>query len=284
MFTQAQIEAIQIDQGILFVDFGEDGERFLGPTRGGGAFNVKAKYRDIDFDGRKGKTMEMEVVEELDANLTVTLIDSSIDNMELAMPFLTRVGNVLTATSAAVGVVPAAAYRKNITMFAKLVSGLFKKITLYNPMSQKDFSLAAKPKGEGEIDFDFNAHWDPKDDTANLYKIEEVASIGGDVTPPTAITVPADAATAVVISANLTATFSEDVKATDINNDNFVLMKALDGTIIAGVLTYTAATKVATFDPTASLTAATPYIWTITNVRDTSGNKMAPKIVNFTTA
>ena len=280
--TTQQIEDIQIDYGILYVDFGEVGERLLGPTRGGGSFDVKAKYREIEFDGRKGMTKGTKVLEELDAMLGVTLIDTSIDNMQLAMPFLTRVENVLTAKSAAIGVVPASAYKKNITMFAKLISGLYKKITLYNPMSQKDFSLAAKPKGEGEIGFEFNANWDPTDDTADLYKIEDVASIGGDVTAPTAITVPVDGATAIVVTANLTATFSEDVKAEDINTNNFILMKASDASVIAGALTYT--TKVATFNPTASLEAATAYIWVVSNVRDLAGNKMLPVTINFTTA
>lgn len=282
--TEQQIEDIQIDYGLVYLNFGEVGETLLGPSRGGGKFDVKAKIRDIEFDGQKGKTMGMQVVEDINAMLGVTLINTSIDVLELAMPFVTRTGDVLTCGSASIGIIPSAVYRKNITMFAKLISGLYKKITLYNALNEKDFSLAAKPKGEGEVGLEISAHWDPTDDTVNLYKIEDVASISGDSTPPTAITVPADAATAVVVSANLTATFSEDVKATDINNDNFVLMKAADGTLVVGALTYNAATKVATFDPTASLTAATPYIWSITNVRDTAGNKMAPKIVNFTTA
>ena len=282
--TEQQIEDIQIDYGLVYLNFGEVGETLLGPSRGGGKFDVKAKIRDIEFDGQKGKTMGMQVVEDINAMLGVPLINTSIDVLELAMPFVTRTGDVLTCGSASIGIIPSAVYRKNITMFAKLISGLYKKITLYNALNEKDFSLAAKPKGEGEVGLEISAHWDPTDDTVNLYKIEDVASISGDSTPPTAITVPADAATAVVVSANLTATFSEDVKATDINNDNFVLMKAADGTLVVGALTYNAATKVATFDPTASLTAATPYIWSITNVRDTAGNKMAPKIVNFTTA
>ena len=212
MLTQEQIEAVQIDYGIVYVDYGEVGEKLLGPTRGGGEFGVKASYRDIEFDGAKGKTKGMKVLESLDATLGVTLIDTSIDILELAMPFVTRVGGVLTAGSASVGVVLDAAYRKNITMFAKLVSGLYKKITLYNAMNEKDFSLAAKPKGEGEVGLEISAHWNPTDDTANLYEIEDVASIGGDVIAPTAIIVPADAATAIVVTSSLTATFSEDIK------------------------------------------------------------------------
>jgi len=284
MPTVEQIEAIQIDYGLVYLNYGEVGEKLLGPTRGGGSFDVKATIRDIEFDGQKGKTKDMQVVEDLNATLGVTLIDTSIDTLELAMPFVTRVGNVLTAGSASIGVIPGAAYRKNITMFAKLISGLYKKITLYNAMNEKDFSLAAKPKGEGEVGLEISAHWDATDDTANLYEIEDVASIGGDVIAPTVTTVPVDAAVAVVVTSNLTATFSEDIKSADVTNDNFVLIKASDGTIVAGALTYVSATKVVTFDPTASLTAATPYIWTIANVRDTAGNKMPIAVVNFTTA
>ena len=282
--TQEQIEAIQIDYGIVYLNYGEVGERLLGPTRGGGEFSVQASYRDIEFDGAKGKTKGMKVIEDLNAMLGVTLIDTSIDVLELAMPFVVRVGDILTAASASVGIVPGTAYRKNVTMFAKLISGQYKKITLYNALSEKDFSFAAKPKGESEVALELSAHWDPIDDTADLYEIEDVASIGGDVVAPTAIIVPADAATAIVVTSSLTATFSEDIKDADVNSNNFILVEASDGTIVAGALTYVAATKVVTFVPTASLTALTPYIWSISNVRDLAGNKALPIITNFTTA
>ena len=59
-------------------------------------------------------------------------------------------------------------------------------------------------------------------------------------------------------------------------------MKASDASVVAGALTYTA--KVATFNPTASLEAATAYIWVVSNVRDLAGNKMLPVTINFTTA
>ena len=282
--TQEQIEAIAIDYGIVHLNYGEVGEKLLGPTRGGGGFSVQASYRDIEFDGAKGKTKGMKVVEDLNAMLGVTLIDTSIDVLELAMPFVVRVGDILTAASASVGIIPGAAYRKNVTMFVKLISGQYKKITLYNALSEKDFSLSAKPKGESEVALELSAHWDPTDEASVLYKIEDVASLGGDVVAPTATTVPADAATAIVVTSNLTATFSEGIKDSDVNSNNFILVKASDGTIIPGALTYVAATNVVTFAPTESLTALTPYIWTITNVRDLAGNKALPIITNFTTA
>ena len=284
MPTQEQIEAIQIDYGIVYLNYGEIAEKLLGPARGGGTFDVKATYRDIEFDGSKGKNKGMKVLEDLNAMLGVTIIDTSIDVLALAMPFMVRTGEILTAETGSIGVVPASSYQTNITMFAKLISGLYKKITLFNVLNEADFSLAAKPKGEGEVALELSAHWDPTNAAANLYQIEDVASLGGDVVAPTAVTVPADEATAVVISANLTATFSEDIKESDVHKGNFILTQSSDGTIVSGVLAYTAATKVVTFNPTADLTAATPYIWVIADVRDTAGNKAAPIIVNFVTA
>jgi hypothetical protein len=284
LLTQEQIENIQIDYGLIYVNFGGVGEALLGPTKGGGTFDVKASRRDIEFDGMKGKSKGMQVIDDINATLAVTHLDASMDTLAKAMPFATLNAGVLTCGGGAIGVIPNSAYLSNVTMFAKTIGGGYKKITLYNAMNEKDFSLACAPKKEGEIGLEIAAHWDPTNDSANLYQIEDVASILGDTTGPTAVTVPADAAVAVVVSANLTATFNEDIKSADVNSNNFILMKASDGTIVVGALSYDAATKVATFDPTASLTAATPYIWLISNVRDTAGNKMAPKVVNFTTA
>ena len=282
--TQAQIESIQIDYGIVYVNFGEVGEALLGPTKGGATFDVKATRRDIEFDGMKGKSKGLQVIDDINAMLIVNTINASMDTAALAMPFATLAAGVLTCKSAAVGIVASASYLTNITMFGRTVAGEYKKITLYNAMNEKDFSLACKPKGEGEIGLEIYAHWDPTNDAADLYQIEDVASIGGDTTPPTVVTVPADAAAAVVVTANLTATFNEAIKSSDVNSSNFILMKATDGTIVAGALTYDAATKVATFDPTTSLDASTAHIWVISNVRDVAGNKMVPIAVNFATA
>jgi len=288
--TQTQIENIQIDYGIVFTNYGEVNQTKLGPSRGGGEFSVDNKIRDIEYDGQKGKTKGMQVNEEVNASLKVTILDMSIPTLALAMPYATLEGdgNVtpysLTCKNDDVGIVDSTSYLKNITMFCKTVKGAYKKITLYNAMSESKFGLKAKPKGEGEVELEFNAHWDVVDDTANLFKVEDAGSIIIDTVKPTVITIPADAATAIVVSSTLSALFSEDVKVTDINAENFILIKASDGSVIAGALNYTIATKTATFNPTVSLTAATPYIWLISRVKDNAGNIMLPIITNFTTA
>ena len=282
--TQQQVENVQIDYGMIYINFGEVGEYRLGPTRGGGTFTATKTIRDIEFDGAKGKTKGMQVVDDINAMLTVNNLDTSMENLSLAMPWANYSNGVLTAKSANVGVIQNSAYLKNVTMFAKVVGGGYKKITLYNAMNEKDFVLAAVKKGEGEVGMEISAHWDALDDTADLFKVEDVSTLTADTTPPTVTTVPLNNATAVVVSSNLTATFSEDIRESDINNNNFILINTVNGTIAAGVLTYTPATKTALFDPTSNLAGATKYIWTITNVRDLAGNKIATVTRSFTTA
>jgi len=288
--TSNQIENIQIDYGIIYKNYGETTQELLGPTRGGGEFVVSKNIRDIEFDGMKGKSKYTQVVDEINAQLNVTILNTSMQTLALAMPYTTLNGAGtegdpynITCKISDVCVVSSSNYLTNITMFAKLISGGYKKITLYNAMNESDFGLTAAPKGEGEISLEIYAHWDPTDDSSNLYKIEDVSSIAGDTSAPTVVTVPADSDTDVVITNNLTATFSEQINPNDVKNGNFILISA-GGDLIDGTLTYNSTTKVVTFNPTASLTASTVYIWTISNVRDIAGNEITRIAVNFTTA
>lgn len=288
--TQKQRENIQIDYGLVYLNYGEAGQRRLAPTKGGGAVTVTPTYRDIEYDGSKGKEKGMQVIDSVDAMMTVPLMDTSMENIAFSMPYATLTGDggatpyKITVKSSNIGILPDAAYLTNITLFAKVIGGGYKKITLFNPMNEGAFSLSAAPKAEGVINLEVHAHWDAEDDTVDLCEIEDIETITDDTTPPTVVTVPADTDTAVVVSSNLTATFSEDIRQGDIHSGNFILMKASDGTVVEGTMTYTPATKTATFDPTSNLAANTDYIWLITNVRDLAGNKMVTVAVNFTTA
>lgn len=284
--TKQQLENVQVDYGIVYVNYNTVGERKLGPTRGGGEFKATAKIRDIEYDGGYGKSKGMQAVESIEATLSVTVLDTSMETLAIAMPYATydTTANTIIAKSANIGGIQDSAYLENVTMFAKLMNGQYKKITLYNAMSESDFELAAKPKGEAEIKLEIAAHWDAFDETKDLFKVEDITSIGSDVIRPTVVTTPLDGATGVTVSSNLTAVFSEEIKSQDINSDNFILIKSSDGAIVDGAISYNATTKTATVDPTSSLSAATQYIWTIARVRDTSGNVMLPVVVNFTTA
>lgn len=106
-----------------------------------------------------------------------------------------------------------------------------------------------------------------------------------DTTPPTVTTTPADAASAVPDNTNMVWTFSESIDPAKVTADNFFLMKATDGTLVANTLSLDGTGKVVTLAPTASLAAATAYIAICTtNVTDLAGNKLvAISVTNFTT-
>jgi hypothetical protein len=104
----------------------------------------------------------------------------------------------------------------------------------------------------------------------------------GDTTPPTvATTSPTSAQTGVAMTANVTGTFSEAVST--VTSTNFTLTGPA-GAVAANV-SYDAATRVATLNPTADLAAGTTYTATISGVKDAAGNTMAsPKTWTFATA
>lgn len=281
--TKEQIENIQIDYGLVYINYGEVGERQLAPTRGGGTFSVTKNIREIEFDGRRGKTKGMQVVDEINAMLSVPILSASMDNLALAMPWATYSDGKISAESSNLGAISDSAYLENITLFAKVIGGGYKKITLYNAMNENDFSLAAAPKAEGVITLEVHAHWDAEDDTKDLYDVDDIETISADVTGPTVTTDPDDTETEVDITTALTATFSEAIRENTILADNFTLIDTTDGSEVAGTLTYAPATKTATFEPANDLSYDTAYVWIIANVRDLAGNKIDKTTVHFTT-
>ena len=174
--TTKQIESIQIDEAVIFLDYGEDTERFLAPTRGGGEFAATVTVRDIEFDGKHGKTAGTQVIEEQGASIKVTTLCMSQENLALAIPTCTVAssdGN--TIKNPPTGVIPMSAYLKNVTMFAKTIGGEYKKITIYNPMHETGFTAKAVQKAEGELAFEFLAHYPHTDLDGDLWKVEEVS-------------------------------------------------------------------------------------------------------------
>ncbi len=173
--TTKQLASIQIDEGLIFLDYGEDTERYLAPTRGGGEFNATATIRDIDFDGRHGKTAGAQAIEEQAAVLKVTTLDMSQENLALAIPNCVVMDNEgKTIKNPRTGIVEDSSYLKNVTMFAKTIGGKFKKITIYNAMHENGLTAKAVQKSEGELALEFNAHYPHSDLDGDLWSIEEI--------------------------------------------------------------------------------------------------------------
>jgi len=101
--------------------------------------------------------------------------------------------------------------------------------------------------------------------------------------PSVLSTTPQDGATGVSVGTTITATFSEPMNASTINNGTFTLMQG--STPVAGTVNYSGNT--ATFTPNASLSASATHTATIsTGARDNEGNSLSggAKSWSFVTA
>jgi Ca2+-binding RTX toxin-like protein len=98
--------------------------------------------------------------------------------------------------------------------------------------------------------------------------------------PPTVSRVsPADQATRIDLTANVEATFSEDLDSSSISGETFTLTKqgdtAVPPTKVTATVSYDSATKKATLNPQSDLEANTTYVATpTTRVKDTAGNTL----------
>jgi Ice-binding-like/Bacterial Ig-like domain len=114
---------------------------------------------------------------------------------------------------------------------------------------------------------------------------------GPNTTAPTiTFTSPANAATGVALNKTVNATFSTAMDPLTITAPGtFTLAVAgVNGAAVTGTVTYDSQTNIATFAPSANLTASTQYIATVTNsAKDLGGNALAAGLVpnpwNFTT-
>ena len=108
----------------------------------------------------------------------------------------------------------------------------------------------------------------------------------GDTTAPTVGSQsPANNATGVAVASNITATFSEAVTGVTTAGNVTVRVGTLaTGTLVPSAVTYNAATRVMTINPTANLAADTRYTVRLTGgIRDAALNALVPTSWTFLT-
>lgn len=172
-----QLENIQIDYGIVIINYGEEGARRLGPIRGGAEFTAHAEIRDIEHDEALGDTVDMQYIDRITANLKFAVLDASLENLALTMPQadFDATNNIIKNNKG--GIIPTGKYLKNITLFAKVVKGGYKKITLYNAINKADLVWNTAPKAEGAIPMDMHAAFNHEDETNQLYDIQDINEV-----------------------------------------------------------------------------------------------------------
>lgn len=214
--TQQQIEKIQIDEGVIFLNYGLETEKLLAPTRGGGEFGATVTVRDIEFDGKNGKTAGLQAIEEQGATLKVVSLCMSQEQLALAIPncSITGSGAAAVLKNPKSGIIPASAYLENVTMFAKLIDGKFKKITIYNAMHESGFTAKAVQKAEGELSLEFNAHYTTSDLDGDLWEVKEIDSFRA----PVLVSAVTSSATKIAL------TFNNDMSATGLVAGDFTVL------------------------------------------------------------
>jgi hypothetical protein len=180
--TQTQKDSIILDAAVLFFNYGLTNQRELGITKGGVNFTVTENVRQIEYDGRRGPTMGMEVVDEITAAMVVTTLEATQENLELTLNAASMASGLIQNTQA--GLVPDEKYLANITAFGKQVgTNQYKKITLFNVAAAGGLNLNTQDKAEAGVQLTLNAHWNPEDVSAPVYTIEDDTT--GPQAPPT---------------------------------------------------------------------------------------------------
>ena len=226
--TTKQIENIQLDEGIIFLNYGLPTQRLLAPTRGGGEFAANMTVRDIEFDGKQGKTAEMQVIEEQNASLKVTTIDMSQENLALAIPnCVVEDDDGKTIRNPRSGVIVNDSYLENVTMFTKALGGKYKRITIYKAMHETGLSTKAVQKAEGELALEFAAHYKKEDLDGDLWEIKDVTDFAA----------PIFASAVTTSSTKISVTFNEELDSTTLAYGDFaVLMSDANKAVSAAAL------------------------------------------------
>lgn len=176
--TQNDVNKIQIDEGVVVLNFGEATQKVLGPTRGGATLTITPSIRDIDYDGRKGKTKGLQVKDGEDATLAVTALCCSQEMLAMALPGATvGTDTAKTISPSDFGVIANSAYATNIAIITQMIDNTYKILKINNPMHEGAFTFKTASKAENEHNLELTAHYDPYNmDTVKLYEIKDSAT------------------------------------------------------------------------------------------------------------
>lgn len=170
--TQGQTEKIQIDEGIVVFDLGEANETVLGPTRGGAEFTATPSIRDIEYDGRVGKTMGLQVKDGEDVSLKINTLNCSQETLKKAIPNASLDNNQVLSQGD-FGVIKSNNYIGSVSIITKTLDDKFKILTMKNAMHEGAFGFKAVQKAENEMNLEFIGHYDYTNPDDKIWNIKD---------------------------------------------------------------------------------------------------------------
>lgn len=268
--TTSQIQKVQFDEAVVILNYGLSTEKILGPTRGGGEFSATVTVRDVEFDGKIGKTAGMQVIEEQAASIKVTSLCISQDELALAVPGsrLSTPGSTGILKNPVSGLLATTNYLTNVSMFGKLADGTYKRATIYNGMTEKGMTIKCAPKAEGELELEFIAHYATTALDGDLWEVKEVAAFRAPLL---------DTAEASTNGLTVSLTFSHAMSATGLDKANFTVKQSDVSKTISSVALDGADAKIVNLTMSQALTAGTTLTvaYTKGTAVDTNGEYLA---------
>jgi hypothetical protein len=154
-----------INEGVVYINYGETGERLLGATRGGTEFVIEQEVHLPEIDGAKGALRGTRRIVESIARVSCELLEMTRENMMLV---------IAGSTSVTVGVAPdsynsvrrtrelsEADYLINVAIVGELANGEEIVVVLYNALNDEEVSIAQEDRNEATLPVAFTAHFDP---------------------------------------------------------------------------------------------------------------------------
>lgn len=129
----------------------------LGATRGGGSFTVTRELRVPEADGRRYGFKGDTFVDSVEAQLSTTLIEITLDTFKAALGSATVTGSSPKQTLTLGTAIDTDDYLTNICWIGDLADGRYVLICLKNALNQADLTLTFTDKGEGTIPVEFHA-------------------------------------------------------------------------------------------------------------------------------
>jgi len=250
----------------------------IGSTDGGVMLTVGNEYHDVEVD--QSKVPIDTKLDKRTAKLSCDMAEATLANLALAMALPTT---ALSGSTVSVGLQEPE--NKTIYIVGPAPDGAVRTIHVFKAKVTGSPEMAYRKDEKVIVPLEITAIPDFTQGAGK--ELMTITDAAEDTTPPTVSSSdPADADNAHPKADSIVWTMSESMDAGSINTDTVYVIKATDGTVVPGTVTYTEADKKITFDPTAALDGTTAYIAILTtNVRDLAYNQMAAaNVINFTTA
>lgn len=129
----------------------------LGATRGGGSFVVSRTTRRPDADGKRYRFKGDMFVDEVDARLSTTIIEVTLDHIKDLLPGSAITGSSPKRTLKLSTAIATTDYLTNLCWVGDLADGRLVLICLKNAINEGDLNLTFVDKGEGTITCEFHA-------------------------------------------------------------------------------------------------------------------------------